>query len=299
MSQEIVARINEEKISIFSEKDLNILKTTICKNCSDADIELFCMVCKKTGLCPFSKQIYPVIRKSNMKNPETGKWENIECMTIQTGIDGYRLIADRTGRYCPGKEPTYVYDKSGKLISATVYIKKQTLDGVWHEVAASAFYSEYVQTYKDKTTNQNVPTQFWIKMAHNQLAKCAESLGLRKAFPGNFSHVYTDDEMQQANNEAIVIQPDNIEGEVDRIGIENKQRIPTKEVFELIDTLQDCSVEFKNKINTYMKDNAIKDFSLLPRILFDRLMCTSKIEKGKFQNQSQQEIEETDETIES
>jgi phage recombination protein Bet len=168
---------------IDSRKEL--LKRTICKGATDDELELFGMVCKKTGLDPFMKQIYPVKRWSNS--------EKREVMTLQTSIDGFRLIAERTGNYSPGREPTFTYDSHGKMLSATSYVKKRTSDGTWHEVAASAYFQEYVQLKKDGTM-----MQFWEKMPHVMLAKCAESLALRKAFPAELSGLYTSEEMSQA-----------------------------------------------------------------------------------------------------
>jgi phage recombination protein Bet len=163
-------------------KRRDLIKRTICKGATDDELELFIHACKHTGLDPFMKQIHAVKRKS----------KNGDVMTIQTGIDGLRLIADRSGNYAPGREPTFQYDTNGRVKSATSFIKKRTGDGVWHEVSATAFYSEYKPTY----TND-----FWENKAHIMLSKCAEALALRKAFPAEMSGLYTAEEMEQADNE--------------------------------------------------------------------------------------------------
>lgn len=169
------------------DSNLQLLKDTICKGITDGEVELFMVQCKKYGLDPFARQIHPVKRwDSTLKR---------EAMSIQVGIDGYRLIAERTGRYVPGKEPEYVYDKEGCLVCARSYIKKQTQDGVWHEVCASAHYSEYVALKKD-----GKPNMMWATKPHIMLSKCAEAMALRKAFPAELSGLYTKEEMGQADN---------------------------------------------------------------------------------------------------
>lgn len=176
----------------FSEDKIKLLKQTVCKGASDNELQLFLHVCVKTGLDPFMRQIYSV--------PRGGQ------RTIQTGIDGYRVIAERTGKYAPGREPTYNYDNKENLISATAYVKKQTQDGTWHEVSATAFWGEY-----------KVESPFWKKMPNNQLAKCAEALALRKAFPAELSGIYTKEEMDQADRAELNEPPEIIAETCDSI----------------------------------------------------------------------------------
>ena len=170
---------------VFTNEQVELLKRTVAKGASDDELRLFAMICRRTGLDPFARQIHAIKRW----NSETQR----EDMVIQTGIDGLRLIAERTGRYAPGDAPTYQYADDNSLLAATAYVKKQTLDGTWHVVAATARYDEYVQ----KRRGGDV-TIFWKRMPHGQLAKCAEALALRRAFPQETSGLYTHDEMQQA-----------------------------------------------------------------------------------------------------
>jgi hypothetical protein len=182
-----ISNVPNGQIQVFdieSKKDL--LKRTICKGSSDEEFELFMMACKRTGLDPFMKQIYAVKRWSSS--------DKKEVMSMQTSIDGFRLIAERTGNYAPGRETTFCYDETKQLISATSYVKKRTHDGTWHEIGSSAYFEEYAQRTKDGNV-----TQFWKKMPHVMLAKCAESLALRKAFPADLSGIYTAEEMTQSD----------------------------------------------------------------------------------------------------
>lgn len=195
MSQEI---IRKESFCDLSSDEIQLIKNTVCKGASDEELKLFLHVCVKTGLNPFMKQIYSV--------PRGGQ------RTIQVGIDGYRLIAERTNRYAPGREPIFTYDSNGTLLSATAYIKKQTPDSSWHEVSATAFMNEY-----------RVDSPFWKKMPHAQLSKCAESLALRKAFPSELSGIYTQEEMEQADKtiETISKEEVTIDPEIEEMKFES------------------------------------------------------------------------------
>ncbi len=170
----------------FSREQIDLIKRTVAVDCTDDELALYLHVAQRAGLDPLIKQVYAIKRWS----AAVGK----KVMTIQTSIDGFRQVSDRTGCYAPGREPTYDVDGQGKLVAATAYIRKMTPDGTWHEVAATARYAEYVQL-----DAAGKPTKFWQAMPFNQLAKCAEALAHRRAFP-ILSQIYTWDEMQQASN---------------------------------------------------------------------------------------------------
>src|SRR5580765_1232348 len=160
----------------FDEKKMHLIRQTFCKDANNEEFEVFMEICKATKLNPLFKQIYFIKRGGTP--------------THQTSIDGLRLIADRTNKYSPGKEPTFQYSDKGDLLSATSYVKKMSEDGTWHEVGATAFWNEY-----------NAGVHLWKKMPHIMLAKCAEALALRRAFPADMFGIYAKEEMDQAEIE--------------------------------------------------------------------------------------------------
>lgn len=166
--------------AVLRDEDLSLLKDTLTQNLTEAEFRLFVRACRHLGLDPFSKQIY-AFKRNSKDGPR---------LSIQTSIDGFRLIADRTGRYAPGRASTYTYDGEGKLESATAYVKKHSA-GEWHEVAETAYWLEY---YPGK--NQG---HMWDKMPHVMLSKVAEARALRRAFPAELSGVYSGEEMEQAD----------------------------------------------------------------------------------------------------
>lgn len=167
------------------DEKLELIRRTVARDCNDDELELFLHTCKRTGLDPLLKQIYAV----KYFDHQLGR----EIMNIIVGIDGYRLVADRTGKYAPGPAPVFTY-RSGEHekypISCTVTVMKQAGDGSWHEVANTAFLEEYIQLNKS-----GKPRALWGSKPHVMLAKCAEALALRKAFPAELSGVYTREEL--------------------------------------------------------------------------------------------------------
>jgi phage recombination protein Bet len=256
----------------FSHDQIDILKNSICRGVSDDEFKIFLMACQKTQLDPFMRQIYAVKRKS--KKPD-GSWG--ETMTIQTGIDGFRLIAERTEKYAPGPKPTYEYDENGKLISATAYVKKLTKDGTWHIVEAEAHFDEYVQTYNDKQSGEKKSNDFWTTKGRIMLAKCAESLALRKAFPAEMSGIYTKEEMEQANTLDATPKPLN-------------PTLSPEQADELKMILDECETRYQDWFyDTIKKQYQTDNLNELPVQIFQRMKTAAT--KNMEENHSKQRQE--------
>ena len=156
------------------------------------ELDMLIHAAERTGLDPLARQIYAskrMDRKNNRAN-----------ISIQATIDGFRVIAARTNEY-EGQEGPFWCDESGKWsdvwlgngrpYAAKVGVLRKGFKGPMWSVA---IFTEYMQAYDNK------PSGLWGKMGATMIAKCAEALALRRAFPNELSGVYTADEMTQADN---------------------------------------------------------------------------------------------------
>jgi phage recombination protein Bet len=159
----------------FNQEQVKLIKSTIMagKDPSDAELALFGMVCRKSGLDPFAKQVFAIQRG--------GKW------SFEYSIDGYRAIADRTGQYAGSDEPTYdeglglyEFEQSGRTLPTVCKVT------VWKMIQGNR--CPFVGVAKYAEFNSNSP--LWKKMPCQMLAVAAERQALRKAFPQCVSAEY-------------------------------------------------------------------------------------------------------------
>lgn len=178
---------------------------------SDGDLAVFLNYSQRTGLDPFSRQIYMIGRYDARLGAK--KW------TIQASIDGLRIIAQRSGEYAGQVGPEWcgpdgvwkdVWINNQPPTASRVGVLRK---GFAQPLYAVALLNEYAQMYKGG------PGGLWGSKPAVMLAKCAEALALRKAFPMDLSGIYTAEEMSQADVQQPVVpqpalQPEVVEGEI-------------------------------------------------------------------------------------
>lgn len=159
------------------------------------EVELFRATCERTGLDPLARQIYPLFRRDK---------SGAEHMTVQATIDGLRAIAERSESYL-GADPTQWCGPDGELVE--VWLKsepplaarvtvRRLVHGHVATTTAVAHWAEYAPNL------EQARARMWKQMPALMLAKVAEALALRRAFPLQLSGIYTSDEVAQSGESA-------------------------------------------------------------------------------------------------
>lgn len=260
------------------ETKLRAARNTLMPGADEGDFLLFLEYCQRTKLDPFSRQIYAVGRNTRLPNGSYGT-----RYTIQTSIDGFRVIAERSGNYA-GQTPYYwcgadgvwtdVWTSKSFPVAAKVgVLRKGFSDPVW-EVA---LFKEFCQVVKG-----GQPNKMWSKMPTVMLAKCAESKALRRAFPNAYGGLYTSEEMGQADN------PDGIQfGDLPATPPEkpvkydsepaietevSKPWSPSESQIKRFWALFNASGVKREKVDEYLKGRSIESVKELTREQYDE-MC--------------------------
>jgi phage recombination protein Bet len=198
MTTDIATRERDSGDALFTPEQVQILKRQFLnprdREPTDDELTIFLYQCERTKLDPFARQIYAVYRWDSRSRAER--------MSVETTIDGFRLVAERSGKYdgqtaeqwCgPDGEWRDVWLASDPPAAAKVGVWKS---GAREPTYAVATFAEYAQ----RNSKTGALIGLWPSMPANQLSKCAEAKALRKAFPRELSGLYTREEMAQADN---------------------------------------------------------------------------------------------------
>ena len=180
-----LAITNEQ--TYWSPQQLAALKSLGLAQADSGDLAFFFHQAQRTGLDPFARQIYMINRG--------GRY------TIQASIDGLRIVAQRSNEYAGQVGPywcgedgewTDVWLSKEPPVAAKIGVMRK---GFMEPLYAVAKYESYAVIGRD-----GKPSGLWAKMPDTMIAKCAEALALRKAFPHDLSGIYVTEEMEQVDN---------------------------------------------------------------------------------------------------
>ena len=173
--------------NFWTDVQLAALKQIGLGDAPKAELGAFLHLSQKTGLDPFARQIYMINRG--------GRY------TIQASIDGLRIVAQRSNEYAGQVGPfwcgydgewTDVWLDKEPPVAAKIGVMRK---GFNEPLYAVAKYESYAVIGRD-----GKPSGLWAKMPDTMIAKCAEALALRKAFPHDLSGIYVTEEMEQVDN---------------------------------------------------------------------------------------------------
>jgi phage recombination protein Bet len=191
---------------MWTDKQKAALSVLGIRDASNADLAVFMHVSQRTGLDPFSKQIYMIKRRVK----EGGEW--IDKWTIQTGIDGFRVIRDRVAArqgVTVEYEDTIWYDRDGG--EHKVWLRDDEPAGcVVTVVKDGRRYPGALRfnSYAARQRDTGELTGQWKTMPDHMIEKCCEAFALRRAFPHDLGGVQLEDEMppQEPGAPAVIRQ---------------------------------------------------------------------------------------------
>lgn len=251
MSSELT--ITQDQTDWTQQQVAALKQLGVSNDVTQADLAIFLTQSKRTGLDPFSRQIYMIGRKQKTANGYETK------QTIQVGIDGLRAIAHRVAQQCHE-----VFS-----MSDTLWADKT---GVWHDVwlspeppsaakvsvkrgggvfSAVAIFKEYAPIYNGKLSGM------WATKPALMIAKCAEALALRKAFPSDMSGIYTDDEMSRAEDvSAPTVVETSAQQQAETISHRRPQISTQEQREQIFAMLAEAGISDKLKAINYLKHAA-------------------------------------------
>lgn len=178
MSGTPLAVVNKQD---WTPEQMKLITDVVARGATGDELKLFLYRCKNMGLDPLKPGQVHFIKYGDGAG------------TIVVGIEGFRLIAERTGKKSGVKRG--VIKEDGKLVGAWCEVYRSD----WREPAREEVpFSEY---YKPARSGKPSP---WDRMPETMIKKVAEAAALRMAFPDVLGGVYIREEMDQADQTSAV-----------------------------------------------------------------------------------------------
>jgi len=190
----------------YSREQIDLIKSQVAVGVTDDELRLFLYQASRTGLDPLTRQIYAIVRKSKYGGHR---------MTIQISVDGFRLVAQRSGEYRGQLGPFWcgpdgrwvdVWLEDTPPVAAKVGVLRANFVEAVYGVARTAAYAA-----RDEGGRL---AGLWRTMPDTMIAKCAECAALRKAFPHELSGVYAADELEGGGLDREPATVDRMTGEL-------------------------------------------------------------------------------------
>jgi phage recombination protein Bet len=213
----------------LSNNQIALIKRTLAADCNDDEFNLYIEVARRMKADPFRRHLYALVFSKNDKEKRR--------MSIVTGIDFYRVIAQRNRDYRPDDQaPTFVCKSELESPANPLGIEycevrafKLGPDNKWYPSVGIAYWNEYVpleekceegwrwietgEVWEDsgKPKKKRVPNGVaievpkgkWLTMPRVMIAKCAEAQALRKGWPEDMAGVYVEEEMDRSRAEEM------------------------------------------------------------------------------------------------
>lgn len=170
--------MSETQLTTATDKQIELLRSTFCKDANTQEFGMFLELCKATGLNPFLKEVW-FIKMGGRP-------------IIMTSRDGYMKIANSNPAF-DGMESGTIDDNEGKPIKG--YCKVYRKDRKF-PIYCEAKFNEYY----------NTKNPIWNQYPSAMIQKVAEVMALKRSF--SISGLVTKEEMEANIDNEIEKQPE-------------------------------------------------------------------------------------------
>lgn len=256
MENKSALAVNSDQ-QMWDTKQLAALKQLGLTNASNGDLAVFLHYAQRTGLDPFARQLYMIERG--------GRY------TIQASIDGLRIVAQRSGEYAGQVGPFWCGEDG---IWTDIWLEKTPPMAAKVGVLRKGFIEPLWAVAKFDGYNANSP--IWKKMPDLMIAKCAEALALRKAFPNDLSGIYTAEEMEQASTtslapvSAVVEIPEPKPVDTPHMVANYQDTAQNIKKIDDLNTLRTLFTELKTELDNEFPDRATNQLTTLRAEIMER-----------------------------